>query len=110
MTTTTFAIAFAIIAVLFLFSHLRYRKDEEQLDSDQFASEVHLPSGHVLSNEEILELTPEELSGYQNKDLLELINYAGHQIEALGDQEDEELKKVWNECFEKLSAALYGYH
>lgn len=108
MTTTGFAIAFAIIATLFLISHLRFRKQGDSTESVS-TTEVNLPSGVTLTNEEILSLNVEYLSSCSVRDLQVLVDYAGHRMYDAGQAQDTELHDKWGQFFELASAALYGY-
>ena len=107
MNAQIFAIVFAVIAALLLILNLGYRKQREE--DDEPITEVKLPSGLTLTNEEILSLSINKLNTCDHRDLQVLVDYIGHRMveaEAVGD---DELHDRWGKLFELASGALYGY-
>ncbi len=115
----TFFIILMISIILVLILMLRFRKPESEetpLETRNneaelvvSVTEVKLPSGQVLANEEILKLTVEELCKLDTDDLKKLVDYAGHRIYEAKQAENKEISDKWKNFFEQASGALYGY-
>lgn len=110
-------IAVSIILVLILM--LRFRRPETEETPEETrnnkpepvvpVTEVKLPSGQVLTNEEVLKLTVEELCKFDTDDLKKLVDYAGHRMYEADKAGEKEIHDSWGCFFELASGALYGY-
>lgn len=72
-------------------------------------TEVYLPSGKVLTNEDVLSLKVEEYCDLDSEDLRKIIDYAGHRMYDANMEGSSEVYEEWNKVFELASATLYGY-
>jgi len=117
MNTFFLIIMLSIILVLILM--LRFRKPETEERPEETrnnkpepvvpVTEVKLPSGQVLANEEVLKLTVEDLCKLDTDDLKKLVDYAGHRMYEAEQAENKEINDKWKNFFEQVSGALYGY-
>lgn len=113
MSTIVQVLVVSVILVLILM--LRFRKQDTSETRKNKSepvvpvTEVKLPSGQVLTNEEVLKLTVEELCKFDTNDLKKLVDYAGHRMYEAEKAGEKEIHDNWGCFFELASGALYGY-
>ena len=103
ITLQTFIIAVVSITVVMLIVQIKLhqRKTTKDVKSKKEKTMNRLN----LSDEQILKLSVDDLCKMSNDELKKLVDYAGHRIVELPEEE----KDCWRKMFELASAALYGY-
>ena len=103
ITMQTFIIAVFSIAVVMLIAQIWLRQGKSTKDVEPKKEEAMNKLN--LSDEQILKLSVDDLCKMSNDELKKLVDYAGHRIVELPEEE----KHHWRKMFELASAALYGY-